>query len=557
MQSSESRKWVSFPLAEMNRISKTDETKQPIAAFRPLWIRPGPPLPSQFEFIDDWDQAFENPGGSQLLPRDTGIFGLPPELLGVIFLFAQSDTSAWTSDGRGWIIITHVSRYWRQVALNLPQLWASIDTSWRIVAPVYFRRSGSAPLNMKINLRRRLSWRECHVINIALTQLSRTRQLHLNVEGLNELVKISSSQGRPDCTLSLHSLIIQSSIPLALPPNIFAQTFACLESLETSNVFMPFPPGLLCNIKILKVYWVGHWRDGLTNWLSFVSTMENCTNLEQLDFHNKFVPFKVDITPLTKTIFLPRLRHLTLTDRSSVTALHLINQLTLPVLTSLFMSGSAEVSSNYPPIPYVFASAFDSCLVSMNEKCVHTQLSSKVDHELTMGVELGLRPDRQRHLEDCFLVFRSVIRAVLPRLNSLFITLDFRLTFIQPMTRMDWVVFFATVPNLLELTFTDHNDRSAGTLLEALSLKHPWTRMYCPKLQAVTFKNISFEPPLYDRSSFIRSICPPPKAEERLKLAKLDISECDGIGYVPPEKLIPFVGDVLWDPLRCKPPAYC
>ncbi|TDL17394.1 hypothetical protein BD410DRAFT_794359 [Rickenella mellea] len=559
--------------------------------FRSLWMKkrrperrdicPGPPLPAHFHDKDHFhafDQASGILDGSQSLPnpvRNNGIDGFPPEILGDIFSLSQSDISPWTSEGRRWVYVAQVCRYWRQVALNLPNLWTSIDTSWRIIAPVFLRRSGNAPLDVKINLRERLSWRECHAINVALGQISRTRALHLNVEGVNELIKISSSQSRPGFAMSLQSLTLHSSIPLDLPPYIFAQTYSSLVSLDTSNIYMPFPPGLLCNLKNLKVYWVGLQRDVLTNMLSFVGTMEHCTKLERLEFHNKSGPLRVDIAPLHKNIFLPRLRHLFLTDQSSVTTLHLFSQLTMPVLTSVVLSGPAETS---PSIPNVFASAFNSCFVSMDIAGVHTRLCSKVDPELIMEVYLRPLP-AERRLKDCFLIFRSVVQTALPCLNTLILELDPIVFRVHPMTSRNWVNFLVMLPNLLDLRYrasntfnvtADTEDGSAATLLDALSVEHSLSGMCCPKLQAMSFRNISFQPPLIDRCPNLQRICPCPgpreregrihklllrfvirRSKQRMRLAMLDILGCYGIGYVPPEKLTPFVDKVFWDPLFC------
>ncbi|TFK22470.1 hypothetical protein FA15DRAFT_596090, partial [Coprinopsis marcescibilis] len=53
---------------------------------------------------------------------------LPPELLGRVFLYHQKNNPGQHYSGVPTVYkISHVSRYWRAVALNCPQLWSTID----------------------------------------------------------------------------------------------------------------------------------------------------------------------------------------------------------------------------------------------------------------------------------------------------------------------------------------------------------------------------------------------------------------------------------------------
>ncbi|KAF9480798.1 hypothetical protein BDN70DRAFT_804624, partial [Pholiota conissans] len=54
---------------------------------------------------------------------------LPPEVLSHIFMIVRVDAedSEPTKQLFAWIKLTHVSRYWRNVAIASPNLWAYID----------------------------------------------------------------------------------------------------------------------------------------------------------------------------------------------------------------------------------------------------------------------------------------------------------------------------------------------------------------------------------------------------------------------------------------------
>ncbi|THH05579.1 hypothetical protein EW146_g9867 [Bondarzewia mesenterica] len=88
----------------------------------------------------------------------SGILGLPVETLSHIFsvLTIMSPVLVGRAHGYsnlGWIVVTHVCRHWRQVALRNPLLWTEIDTSligrarMEIMAE-FFSRSQRAPVNL-------------------------------------------------------------------------------------------------------------------------------------------------------------------------------------------------------------------------------------------------------------------------------------------------------------------------------------------------------------------------------------------------------------------------
>ncbi|TFK65491.1 hypothetical protein BDN72DRAFT_824541, partial [Pluteus cervinus] len=65
----------------------------------------------------------------------TPVYRIPPEILTRIFSFAQqwSARSCWDSTRSGlpgWVVVTHVSQYWRSVAIGSPDLWSYISSSY-------------------------------------------------------------------------------------------------------------------------------------------------------------------------------------------------------------------------------------------------------------------------------------------------------------------------------------------------------------------------------------------------------------------------------------------
>ncbi|KAJ7180713.1 hypothetical protein C8R46DRAFT_1070365 [Mycena filopes] len=109
-------------------------------------------------FVVHWTatRRFETPGHrrkrleASKLNADAAIYALPPELLSDIFLFCVSATSREVT-GLDWLAITHVTRRWRQVALNCPELWANIILRRKLV-PIMLARAKMVPLVIKVVL---------------------------------------------------------------------------------------------------------------------------------------------------------------------------------------------------------------------------------------------------------------------------------------------------------------------------------------------------------------------------------------------------------------------
>ncbi|KAF7370559.1 F-box domain-containing protein [Mycena sanguinolenta] len=73
---------------------------------------------------------------------------LPPELLCHIFLFCAALPD---SASLGWLVVTHVTHHWREVALACPELWANIIFRPKLV-PIMLARSKDTSLVIRLDL---------------------------------------------------------------------------------------------------------------------------------------------------------------------------------------------------------------------------------------------------------------------------------------------------------------------------------------------------------------------------------------------------------------------
>ncbi|KAG1756439.1 uncharacterized protein EDB91DRAFT_1041739, partial [Suillus paluster] len=107
-----------------------------------------------------------------------GISCLPPEILANVFKhFAEKKSDKSTSHAPTCLIVTHLCRHWRQVALECPALWSSISISsvslpW---IPVMLERSKNVALVITYNTLVTLR----HHLEQVLSQLPRIKVLHL------------------------------------------------------------------------------------------------------------------------------------------------------------------------------------------------------------------------------------------------------------------------------------------------------------------------------------------------------------------------------------------
>ncbi|TDL15790.1 hypothetical protein BD410DRAFT_85990 [Rickenella mellea] len=490
----------------------------------------------------------------------------------MIFVLTQADISPWTNEFRKWIYCTHVSRRWRRVSLAFNHLWTSIDTTWGSIVTTFIHRSGNAPLILRMDLRPDTWWLESQAINMALTHISRTRELYLRVEGVEELTKISTQLLQIGLQTSLEVLDFQSGVSsFELPRDIFKQTHGSLRSLTFTNVCSPYPPALLGNITSLRIIWTQ--RPGSPHLVSFLDMLDQCSNIVEFEFCDKMSwdPLQMDPGrwPWQRMICLRHLRRLSLTNPPSPSVIHLLNHLSLPALHSLKISCCANDYWGIPSIQPAFTSAYDSCRVEMSKNDLHVVFTHIANPDLIMDVRL-------RILQNDFDAFRSVFPDGFPLLTSLCFSFSFPTVPSEPYQTTTWISLLQSLPNLHDLKFGDLYgngtcDQTAATLLNALSSEPNTSGHICPKLRSVSFANISLSPDVpmkevdstnarisatgiklghrsvinfnYSLWAFVIS-----RSRQRMRLAQLDISECQHVDDPLLESLAPYVDEILPKP---------
>lgn len=135
---------------------------------------------------------------------DSLVNNLPAEVLSLIFVIvvdSSTDVPYRLRPGRkvlpSCVLLTHVCRYWREVALNCSALWTKIDFMSVKCAQEMLTRAKYAPLKVFATVEDH--WQQPTVpikaIHAALQQLPRIKELELTHNGkdLNALVRTMSS----------------------------------------------------------------------------------------------------------------------------------------------------------------------------------------------------------------------------------------------------------------------------------------------------------------------------------------------------------------------------
>ena len=195
--------------------------------------------------------------------HDSSVSRLLPEILVLIFAFLAEVSPTTNSSGDapegigrpqgrlGWIIVTHVCSFWRQVALDHRTLWTHhrFDLGLEWTAEM-LRRAGDAPL--------KLTFSEEFVPfppsqSDAATVISRLlyRVSALTVEEGALTLRVLDSLASPAPLLD--SLRITSSQLALLPQSLFSGNVPKLRNLHLGNVFPPWATAAFTGLKRLCV----------------------------------------------------------------------------------------------------------------------------------------------------------------------------------------------------------------------------------------------------------------------------------------------------------------
>jgi hypothetical protein len=220
-------------------------------------VSPDSPIPTskaQTE-IDDELVALEERMRALRTRRNSlsPISSIPPELLSTIFVHhAQQTQLLYNPDNPdilSWLIVGHICRHWREVALGTPELWATPFLNSLQATDEMLARSKMAPLNLRIGWRYRVDTIQKALMHTERLQVVSLPFLRGDTAGrrcINEFINKLSSCSAP----KLQSLTLE------------------VGEKQTPRIAIPisFPAPNLCNLQIkhCDLSWASSALTGLT-----------------------------------------------------------------------------------------------------------------------------------------------------------------------------------------------------------------------------------------------------------------------------------------------------
>jgi len=280
----------------------------------------------------------------------TPISHLPPEILSKIFSCCQSDSTD-HKNPLGWIKVSHVSRYWRAVALTSPSLWGAIVFSRPKWVEEMLRRSKMASLTIKADL----TWvtpKILESVQVALRHSPRIRELGL-IASSTTLDKLFYSS--PISLPNVHSLSL--AVPrkerfgiafgYIIPETVLDGDLPYLRRLELTKCNISWDSSLLSDLTHLKICDVSSVARSTIN--QVLDALERMPALEILDLHEALplVPDGVTPTlPVDRIVALPRLSHIAISSSVPECA-SLLQRITIPDTATLKLACKGTDSTDH------------------------------------------------------------------------------------------------------------------------------------------------------------------------------------------------------------------
>ncbi|KAG2042877.1 hypothetical protein BDR03DRAFT_1087911 [Suillus americanus] len=253
---------------------------------------------------------------------------LPPDILVTIFRHFESfENHTSTSRHRGapiCLILTHVCKQWRQLALDCPNLWTSINCVSPRWIGVMLERSKDAHLVATYHAP--VSLRGC--LEPVLSHLPRIKVLRICSVSpdVDRIVELLSSQ--PALSLQIFEFTVIGTIHHSLMPisdTIFQGQVPLLQSVELVLCSLSWTWSIFTGLRSLSVRGT---TGALPTPAQLLSTLRYMPDLEQLTLQSLFTTF--GDTKLCDKVPLTRLKSMALDVGATQTFVSLFECLVLP-----------------------------------------------------------------------------------------------------------------------------------------------------------------------------------------------------------------------------------
>ncbi|TFY58312.1 hypothetical protein EVG20_g8201 [Dentipellis fragilis] len=251
----------------------------------------------------------------------------------------------------GWILVMHICRQWRQVAIDNALLWTQVifalGSDW---AERMLERSKMVPLVIR-------EWNSATALYLDVLELLRHHLPHIRTLELcrpsyilEEVLPFLNQNAPMMHTLQLGTKNPAKNITIVVTPDDFLNQHASnLRKLVLEDVLIPWTSPLFNNLEHLEVKLTAHededWFDETASQREptlpeFLDALEAMPGLKTLSLFGAAVPFTTALSLLindTRTVSLPNLGSATLTSQPRDVAV-LLDHLELPRTAKLAFS---------------------------------------------------------------------------------------------------------------------------------------------------------------------------------------------------------------------------
>lgn len=304
----------------------------------------------------------------------------PVELIAEIFVLAQgSDHSlpTWTTrrssdwKQRTWLNVAGVSRRWRQIALDTPQLWDTLDLTSTASATAMLERSKGAPLRLRC--RRPFEYSPHNSIGEAIIhQFPRIQEFCISGAARNVKQLFQSFSSVEYVSLPVLQTLRMSCYLdlLSLPRPIVSSHMPGLRLIELLNFTLdsPLPP----LPRLVRLHLSLQSDSNAGSWEVLLHTLRNTPNLEDLSL--SYVASGSPDPSAAMNVELSFLRTLRITSKDLVSS-SIFDYLKFPSstkVTSICAASAITSIPNLPGLQHLFSQLCQDDAPAIREVRVHS-----------------------------------------------------------------------------------------------------------------------------------------------------------------------------------------
>ncbi|KDQ20023.1 hypothetical protein BOTBODRAFT_142645 [Botryobasidium botryosum FD-172 SS1] len=289
-------------------------------------------------------------------------YRLPTELLTIIFEYTTLppiNYTRWRQSRFTLLSISHVSKLWREIAINTPTLWSKFDV-FNIGQPfanVCFARSKNTLLDLELYDETEAAWdsgtfddhlrsqrgqmlarqrrlaEDPLLYRDLMAHMPRWRSLKLAYEHLGQLSPLSA----PAPHLEVFHLNNANNSDYAdyrhsLPCDIFDGRAPRLRDLKANHVYVSLAHPIITSLTSLCLKGIDYTCSSVHELLR---ALERCPLLERLELARLLLPFPDETTPTSAPIALPNLRDVVFVSLHPVIICRILSSVVLPPTSRL------------------------------------------------------------------------------------------------------------------------------------------------------------------------------------------------------------------------------